>query len=96
MNLDQVPPQKFLVEHADSILRFWVRSRSQSGVAYLVDIGGTKEFPHGECSCAHFQFVVGPAQRRGEVRRCQHIMLAREEFANWAIAQFKLQDHNKE
>ena len=87
------PKQDLVVEHFDSPLRFMCRSMSQSGVSYLVDLG-SDDYPYGSCHCKHFECVVGPAQKRGEKRMCQHIARARESFTDWSIAAFKLQDKN--
>jgi hypothetical protein len=91
--LSQVPRQEAPVEHFDSPIRFMVKSRSQTGHSYLVDLGSDK-YPDGECHCRYFVTTVGPAQLRGEHKRCYHIERAREEFCNWAIQAFKDQDKN--
>jgi hypothetical protein len=91
--LSKVPRQDIVVEHFDSPLRFMVRSRSQSGVSYLVDLGDD-EFPLGSCHCKHHVCVCGPAQKRGERKWCQHVEMARQAFTDWAIAAFKRQDRN--
>jgi hypothetical protein len=95
MNLTQVPQQKLMVEHADSLLRFWVKSRSQSDVAHLVDLG-SDDYPDGECTCKHFECVCGPSQKRGEHRVCQHIVRARDALTDWIIPILKQQDKNRD
>jgi hypothetical protein len=91
--MNQTPKQECVVEHFDSPLRFHVRSRSETGQSYLVDLGSDK-YRYGECHCQHFLKVVGPAQLRGERRECYHLARARDAFTDWAIQAFKAQDKN--
>lgn len=86
--LNQIPPQKCMVEHFDSILRFMVRSRGTSGATYLVDLGDAR-YPNGSCTCRHFITTIGPAQLRGEDRCCWHMEMARWHFMKWALDVFR-------
>jgi hypothetical protein len=90
--LTQVPRQESAVEHYDSILRFMVRSRSQSGVTHLVDLGANDCL--GECNCRYFVTTCGPSIRRGKPKQCYHVLLARDKFCDWAIRQFQQADKN--
>ena len=76
----------------DAPLRWVVRSSSEGHASYLVDLGANDCI--GECQCAHFMFVVKPNLRKGQIRRCRHINIARERFLNWSIKAFKEQDKN--
>lgn len=88
--LSQVPPQREVVEHFDSPLRFMVKSRTKD-TSYLVDLGSDK-YPLGECHCRYFITTVGPAQIRGQRKMCYHIDRAREAFCTWAIDAFREQE----
>ena len=91
--LDQTPKQELVVEHFDAPLRFMVKSRSVGGATYLVDLGSEK-YPHGECHCKHFVTTVGPAQLRGEARKCYHILRAEWALLKWIIPVLRAQDKN--
>lgn len=92
-NLPQVPKQEFVVEHYNTPISFWVKSRSVGGSSYLVVLK-TDEYPWGVCQCKHFVTTVGPAQKRGERRMCYHIERARAAFDQWAIDIFYARDKN--
>ena len=77
----------------DSPLRWEVPSSSETGAAYLVDLGANDGL--GECQCAHFMYVCGPRIKHGETRRCRHINMARAWFMDWAIEAFKNHDKNE-
>ncbi len=76
----------------DSPIRWLVPSCSKSTTTYLVDLGSNNGA--GECQCEHFRFVCRKEIEAGRIKRCRHIHMAREAFANWAIKEFSKQDKN--
>ena len=75
----------------DTVLRWFVPSRSREGVEHLVDLeayGG-----NGRCECEHFQFTLERRLKQrldagapaSDVTRCHHINEARAELADLLI-----------
>lgn len=66
---------KFQVRQHDGFT-FWVKSRQGNG-EYLVDITALRG--NGKCDCPHFRCRLEPkVNSDGNVRRCKHILAARE------------------
>ena len=65
------------------VLRYWVRSRSRTTVAHLVDLMG--HGGNGECSCERFGFKMAPDLGKGVTpglrTECRHIQLAKRYLA---------------
>ncbi len=75
----------------DNILRFRFTSDTRPDIAHVVDLGGFGGF--GECSCEDFQYRILPVLVRLEpgtrpdgLKRCKHILAAREHLADQVIA----------
>ncbi len=76
-------------------LRFHVRSRTEPGLKYLVDLESYNR--NGECGCQHFEFRLRPvlAEHRhptpSDRTRCWHILKAR----GWLLDRMleKLSEH---
>jgi hypothetical protein len=71
----------------DTVLRWFVQSRSRERVEHLVDLeayGG-----NGRCECEHFQFTLERKLKDGakasDETRCHHIQEARAELADLLI-----------
>jgi hypothetical protein len=73
-------------------LRWLVKSQSQEGVTYLVQLNPM------ECQCRWWQTTVGPKLRKGEFRGqlCQHYLIAEERFKEWAKWAFREFEKNSE
>lgn len=71
-------------EPYDSPLRWLVGSRSDHEASYMVDLGSNGLM--GECQCKAFLYKT---KLPDKVYQCQHIRIARERFARWAIRKFK-------
>lgn len=85
------------IEPYDHILRFRFVSETRPDIAHLVDLGAYDGF--GECSCEDFCYRVRPglvANRsratlataitdEGAVRRCKHLVAAREYLVDSVI-----------
>lgn len=72
----------------DNILRFRFTSDTRADIAHVVDLSEFDGF--GECSCEDFQYRILPILVRNEpkegVKRCKHIIAAREHLADQVIA----------
>lgn len=59
--------------------RYWVRSRTDPGLEYLIDIEAYDG--NGWCACQKFEFKMWPALEDGAERserlQCQHIVAAK-------------------
>lgn len=85
---------KMPTEPYDGPLRFLIPSKTESGVSYLVDLSGYDGA--GVCQCRYWECVCAPDIKQGKVRRCQHIIMAREIFTDWIIKKLAAKDRNKE
>jgi hypothetical protein len=81
----------------DHILRFRFESETRKDISHVVDLGGCAGY--GECSCEDFCYRVRPAlaaikdgtftSRAAEaaaIKRCKHLMAAREHLLDLVIA----------
>lgn len=82
----------------DHILRYRFDSEARPDIAHVVDLGAFGGF--GECSCEDFVFRIRPelcSNRHGntpsydvtdesKLRRCKHLIAAREHLLNQVIA----------
>ena len=92
--LTQVPKQESLVEHGDTPLEFWVRSRSRHDTEHKVVLADPDHNGHDSCDCRWFITTCWPSIRRGTLKRCWHIEMARAAFTDWVIPIFRAQDKN--
>ena len=78
----------------DHILRFRFESDTRPDISHVVDLGAFGGF--GECSCEDFCYRVRPAvaarengndgnDGNDEIKRCKHILAARECLLNSVI-----------
>lgn len=82
-------------EPYDHPLRFTVRSQSEPGSAYIVDLGAWGG--NGSCNCPHFQFKLRRLLQAGALPspklRCKHIATARATFVDVQIKRIVEHEH---
>ena len=89
--MSESKPDTWQVTQADAVGRYFVASQSKAG-AYMVDLLAYDG--HGQCSCPHWNYRLGPAREKGEkpdVRWCKHIAAARDVMLDDVIARMLAQ-----
>ena len=83
---------KMPTECFDGPLRWLIPSKTESGISYLVDLSGYDGA--GVCQCRDWECRCAPSIKQGKLKRCQHIIIARDLFTDWIIKKLSEQDRN--
>lgn len=78
----------------DAVDRWLVTSASRPEIRHVVELCAYNGF--GACSCEHFQFRIAPHLNAGRVglKRCAHIIEARNTFTDMVIEKLRLQQRH--
>lgn len=74
-----------IIEATGALWEYFVSSASNpDGQFHIVSLA--ENFPAGTCTCIQWTCRINPHNRKtGEVKRCRHILAARERITNFLI-----------